>query len=116
MKTIKNFATVLLLFVVTSAFAQQKPNKNARHEFVVNGNCEQCKRRIEKAAFSVSGVKSAEWHIDDHMLHLILNEEKTSPLDVQKAVAKAGHDTEAVKATDEAYGGLHSCCQYDRAN
>ncbi|MES2411952.1 MAG: metal transporter [Bacteroidota bacterium] len=105
---------MMLLFVALSTQAQEKKNKNAKYEFEVNGNCEQCKKRIEKAAFSVSGVKSAEWHVDDHMLHLIINEEKCSELDVKKAVAKIGHDTDELKASDEVYDKLHHCCKYER--
>ena len=105
---------MMLLFVTVSAQAQDKKNKNAKYDIEVNGNCEQCKKRIEKAAFSVSGVKSAEWHIDDHVLHLIINEEKCSLLDVKKAVAKVGHDTDEVKSTDETYEKLHTCCKYER--
>lgn len=112
----KNLLTgLLLLFVSFSAQSQDvKKNKNAKYDIEVNGNCEMCKRRIEKAAFSVKGVKSAEWDIDDHMLHLILNEEKASLLDVKKALAKAGHDTDEVKATEEQYQTLHGCCMYER--
>ena len=105
---------MLLLFVTLSAQAQDKKNKNAKFNIEVNGNCELCKKRIEKAAFSVKGVKSADWHIDDHRLHLILNEEKASVSDVKKAVAKVGHDTDDVKATDEDYNKLHGCCIYER--
>lgn len=106
---------IMLLFVAMSTQAQeQKKGKNAKYNIEVNGNCEQCKKRIEKAAFSVSGVKSAEWHIDDHMLHLIINEEKCSLTDVKKAIAKVGHDTEDIKATDEDYEKLHHCCLYER--
>lgn len=107
---------MMLLFVTlsTQAQAQKAKNKNAKYDTEVNGNCEQCKKRIEKAAYSVKGVKSAEWHIDDHMLHLIINEEKCSLLDVKKAVAKVGHDTDEVKSTDEDYEKLHSCCLYER--
>jgi copper chaperone CopZ len=105
---------MMLLFVALSTQAQEKKNKNAKYEFEVNGNCEQCKKRIEKAAFSVSGVKSADWYIDDHILHLIINEEKCSLLDVKKAIAEVGHDTDEVKATDEVYEKLHTCCKYDR--
>lgn len=108
------FLGMMLLFVALSTQAQDKKNKNAKYNIEVNGNCEQCKKRIEKAAFSVSGVKSAEWHMDDHMLHLIINEEKCSLTDVKNAIAKVGHDTEDVKATDETYKKLHSCCQYER--
>jgi mercuric ion binding protein len=105
---------IMMLFVAFSTQAQEKKNKNAKYNIEVNGNCEQCKKRIEKAAFSVSGVKSAEWHIDDHMLHLIINEEKCSITDVKTAIAKIGHDTDDVKAADEVYEKLHSCCQYER--
>ena len=73
-----------------------------------------CKKRIEKAAFSVAGVKSAIWDVDSHQLSLILNEEKASLLDVKKAVAKVGHDTDEVKATNEDYDKLHGCCLYER--
>lgn len=105
---------MMLLFVTFSTQAQEVKNKNAKYEFEVNGNCEQCQRRIQKAAFSVPGVKSAEWHIDDHILHLIINEEKCSVSDVKKAVAKAGHDTDEFKSEDGAYKKLPGCCQYDR--
>jgi copper chaperone CopZ len=105
---------MMLLFVTLSTQAQEKKNKNAKYEFEVNGNCEQCQKRIQKAAFSVPGVKSADWHIDDHILYLIINEEKCSVSDVKKAVAKAGHDTDDVKSTADVYDKLPGCCQYDR--
>lgn len=114
---------VLISFLGFSALAQesnsgeqqlQKKNKNAHYATEVNGNCEQCQKRIQKAAFSVSGVKSANWNIETHQLSLILNEEKTSLTAVKKAVAKVGHDTDEVKATKEDYDNLHSCCKYER--
>lgn len=110
----KNFIILLVAIIGFSAQAQQKKDKNAKHTVEVNGNCEQCKKRIEKAAYSVSGVKSAVWDIESHKLNLILNEEKTSVSEVKKAVAKVGHDTEDVKATEEDYTNLHSCCKYER--
>ncbi len=105
---------ILLLAVTFSAQAQTNKNKNAKYTTEVNGNCDLCKKRIENAAFSVTGVKSAVWDIDSHQLSLILNEEKTSLMDVKKALAKVGHDTDDVKATNESYTNLHSCCQYER--
>jgi periplasmic mercuric ion binding protein len=105
---------IMLLFVAFSGQAQEKKNKNAKHTIEVNGNCEQCKKRIEKAAYSVSGVKSASWDIETHNLDLILNEQKASVQDVQKAIAKVGHDTDEVKAINEDYENLHSCCKYER--
>jgi len=29
-------------------------------------------------------------------------------------LAKVGHDTDEVKATDEVYENLHHCCKYER--
>jgi len=104
----------MLLIVTLSTQAQVKKNKNAKHTIAVNGNCEQCQRRIQKAAFSVNGVKMASWSIETHQLSITLNEEKTSIDAVKKAIAKVGHDTEGVKATQEDYDNLHSCCQYER--
>ncbi len=110
----KNIILVLVALIGFSANAQEKKNKNAKYEIEVNGNCEQCKKRIEKAAFSIGGVKSATWQIDAHKLQVIINEEKTSVSDVKKAIAKAGHDTDDVKAIDEDYKNLHHCCKYER--
>jgi mercuric ion binding protein len=108
------FLILLLTVFAFSAQGQEKKNKNAKYTTEVNGNCEMCQKRIQKAAFSVPGVKSASWNIETHQLNVILNEEKCSLLDVKNAIAKVGHDTDNVKATKEDYDSLHGCCQYDR--
>ena len=108
---------VLMMAVLGVAFtstAQEKKSKNAKVDVEVKGNCDMCKKRIEKAAFRVKGVKSANWHAEDQTLHLILDENKTDVLKVQKAVAEAGHDTKEVKASQDDYEGLHFCCKYNR--
>ena len=97
-----------------SCYGQGQENKNAKYTTEVNGNCEQCQKRIQKAAYSVSGVKSASWNIETHQLSLIINEEKCSLMDVKKAIAKIGHDTDSVKSTKEDYDNLHHCCKYER--
>ncbi|SHG08471.1 Copper chaperone CopZ [Flavobacterium segetis] len=109
----------LIVLVVSILFGlsvqgQEKKNKNAKYTTEVNGNCEQCQKRIQKAAYSVVGVKSVTWDIATHQLNLIINEEKTTVNDVKKAIAKVGHDTDEVKATDEDYNNLHHCCLYER--
>jgi mercuric ion binding protein len=106
---------LLIAFVGLTAQAQEKKSKNAKHDVEVNGNCDQCKKRIEKAAYSVKGVKSAVWSEDTKNLHLIVDESKCSVDDVHAAVAKAGHDTGKLKADDKDYDNLHSCCQYSRS-
>lgn len=104
----------IITFFGFSAQAQNKKNKNLKYTTEVNGNCEQCKKRIEKAAYGVPGVKTASWDISSHQLSVILNEEKASPQDLNKAIAKVGHDTKEVKAAEADYDNLHSCCKYVR--
>ena len=109
----KNLFLGIMLLVATLS-AQAQTNKNAKYTIEVNGNCEQCQKRIQKAAFSVAGVKTAVWSIETHKLDLTLNEEKTTIVAVKKAIAKVGHDTDEVKATDAVYEKLHHCCLYER--
>lgn len=111
----KNILFAILLSLLGFATqAQEKKGKNAKHEIAVKGNCEMCKKRIEKAAFSVSGVKSAIWNADNHTLVVIVNEQKSAVLEIEKAVSEVGHDTENIKATEENYSNLHNCCSYKR--
>jgi mercuric ion binding protein len=108
---------LMVAFVGITAQAQEKQvkkNKNAKYDIEVNGNCEMCKKRIEKAAYSVKGVKSAQWHQDHQDMHLIIDENKTSVDEVHKAIIAAGHDTNKMKADDKVYEELHHCCQYER--
>lgn len=78
----------------------------------VNGKCEMCKDRIEKAAKEVEGVSFASWEMEKQVLHLNYDPEKTSPDNIAKAVAKAGHDTDKFKADQAAYNALPECCKY----
>jgi membrane fusion protein, copper/silver efflux system len=78
----------------------------------VSGNCDLCKDRIENAAKSVNGVIFAQWSSDTKKLQLTFDEEKTNLGDIQTAIAKVGHDTEKVKAPDQAYNSLPECCKY----
>lgn len=94
--------------------AQTTPNKNAKTSIAVKGNCGMCKKRIEKAAYSVAGVKMALWSEESKTLKLWYNENKCQLAQIEKSIAKAGHDTENHKAKKEDYDNLHGCCQYDR--
>lgn len=102
------FVVLFALFTTTS-FAQEK-NKKLTME--VDGVCEMCKNRIEKAALGVKGVKYALWDIPSHELSLIFDERKTDPMKIKTALVNVGHDTKELKATDEAYAAVHPCCKY----
>lgn len=110
----KKICMLVLFFLSIGMLAQEKKSKNKKAELKVAGNCEMCEKRIEKAAFSVKGVKSAQWHADHEDIHLIFDENKCTIEEIASAIAAEGHDTELVKATDEKYESLHHCCLYKR--
>jgi len=84
----------------------------AKATFNVDGLCSMGKERIEKAAKNVDGVKKANWCKDSKKATVHFKEEKVEKNAIQKAIAKAGHDTEKMKASDEAYAALPQCCKY----
>ena len=101
--------TTLVLFVASLAFAQEK---NKKMTFEVDGKCDMCKMRIEKAALGIDGVKYAVWDIPSHELSLIIDERKTNAMEIKTALVAVGHDTKELKATQEAYDNIHPCCRY----
>ncbi|MFD1614731.1 heavy-metal-associated domain-containing protein [Gelatiniphilus marinus] len=105
----KKLMILALMLIGTATFAQ---NKNQKASIEVDGVCMMCKKRIEKACLSSKGVKSAVWNVDTHELKLIYDARKTDLKTIQKAIAKVGHDTKEIKATDEAYANIHACCKY----
>lgn len=105
----KKIVTVLVLLITTITFAQ---NKNERASMEVDGICNMCKERIEKAAIRTKGVKSAIWNVDTHELKLIYDARKTNLDSISKKIASVGHDTKKIKATDEEYASVHPCCMY----
>ncbi len=111
MKTKMLTISFVMIFVgISTLFAQSVKTE----KFKVSGNCEMCKARIEKAATSVDGVSKANWSDETKILAVTFDPAKTDVKKVNAAVAKAGHDTETVKADDKAYKSLPACCQYER--
>ncbi|WP_073085028.1 heavy-metal-associated domain-containing protein [Winogradskyella jejuensis] len=105
----KKLITLSVMLIGFLAFSQ---NKNAKQIIEVDGVCMMCKERIEKAAIRTKGVKSAIWNVKTHELKLIFDERKTNVETISKNLAAVGHDTKAVKATDEAYNSVNPCCKY----
>lgn len=105
---------ILLLALPLGMVAQEKQKKNTKAQFTVHGNCEMCEKRIEKAALSVKGVKSADWDIPSNQISLIYNPKKVDLETIHTSIAAKGHDTSEAKAKEEDYNELPKCCQYDR--
>jgi len=110
MKTIRNFIIILLLIFSVNINSQDKKLIDTI-SFKVSGICNLCKLRIENAAI-IKGVKYASWDIKTQMLTVIYRNDKVNIIDIHKSIAITGHDTEKVRASDEAYKKLPKCCAY----
>jgi len=95
--------------------SKQSMTAKTEHAMInVQGLCEMCKDRIEKAAKGVNGVTSASWDQKSKQLHLNFDPAKTNVDAISKAVAKVGHDTDKYKADKAVYDALPDCCKYKK--
>jgi outer membrane receptor for ferrienterochelin and colicins len=80
----------------------------------VSGACGMCKDRIEGVALQTIGVNKAKYDLKKQELAI-----DVSPLFVRKELndklLQAGHDNDGLKASDQAYADLHTCCKYREA-
>ncbi|MCL6267702.1 heavy-metal-associated domain-containing protein [Flagellimonas myxillae] len=110
----KNKILILTMLLISTLGLAQ--DKNKKMVMDVNGKCDMCKMRIEKAALAVPGVKFADWSIPTHQLTLVMDERKTDAMKIKTALVEAGHDTKELKASQEAYDKIHPCCKYREDN
>jgi len=111
------FIAIIALITFSSAHAQSDKSQRTigikTQTFKVLGTCEMDKRRIEKAAYTVDGIKSAVWDINAQTLTIKYSVFKKDAADnVQKKIAAVGNDTEKYKADETAYMNLPECCHY----
>lgn len=108
-----NYKTIFLLIIFIALFSfLSAQNKNVvETKIKVEGNCDQCKERIENA-LDVKGVKFVDWNSKTKILELAYIPKKITIDEIHAIIAKAGHDTEKVKATDKDYQSLSDCCLY----
>jgi copper chaperone CopZ len=118
MKTIKIMIAVFFAAAITTEVNAQMHDHSAMtaktESFFVNGLCEMCQDRIEKAA-SIDGVSKADWNIETKILTLVYDPSSVRSDDILKSISAAGHDNEKFRAPDDVYNNLPACCKYDRS-
>jgi len=102
-----------LLAIVALVNYAEAGNEKKTISFKVYGNCEMCKKNIE-TALELKGIKLASWNKESKLVEVIFNPSVISEDQIHEAIAQAGYDTEKIKAKDEDYNRLHTCCQYRR--
>ncbi len=107
----KTLSIIVLSLITLTSFSQGKKKKFQEINFQVSGVCGMCEDRIEDA-LDVKGVRLADWNLENENCKVVFNPEKISENEIHQLIADVGHDTEKIKATDEAYNNLHHCCKY----
>lgn len=120
MKTITILFAMLIACITTQSVRAQS-DKTQRtigiktQTIKVSGTCSMDKLRIETAAVSVEGVKSAVWDQYSNTLTIKFSVFKKEVMDdVQRKIASKGNDTEKYRADDSVYQKLPDCCHYKR--
>ena len=81
--------------------------------FWVKGNCGMCKKTIETAALSLSGVTNADWDKQTKQIKLIYDPQIVDLISIHQAIANSGYGTELVENNMDSYDNLPLCCKYD---
>lgn len=110
---IRQFLPFVALLSLSFSASAQSNTAIKTDTFFVNGNCEMCKARIEKA-LDQRGVKSFNWNAATQQAIVTYRTDKVNLAALQAAVAKAGHDSPGHNADTSTYANLPACCQYER--
>ena len=108
-----NYLSKKLLFFVLFVCSIMSFAQTVTEQFLVKGNCNMCKERIEKTAIK-AGAQTANWTAENQTLTMTLDESKVSCVNILKEIAEVGHDNEKFKAPDDSYKKLPPCCEYTR--
>jgi periplasmic mercuric ion binding protein len=110
MKALKLFSILAVYLTISSSLFAQKEKTES---FKVSGECNMCKKKIEKAA-KEAGASFASWNPETKVLKVSYNVNTSNTGSIQQAIANVGYDTPKYRATEEAYKSLDECCQYER--
>ena len=109
MKLLKSIIAICVITFAIPSFGQSSNIKTVK--FKVDGVCGMCKDRIE-SALDIKGVKYVNWSVETHVCEVTYRTDKVSEETFHKTLTAIGHDTEKLKASDEAYSKIHGCCKY----
>ncbi|MEI8204908.1 MAG: heavy metal-associated domain-containing protein [Bacteroidota bacterium] len=110
-KTIKICLVAIITFVAFTLNVNAQQEKAEKVTFKVSAQCGMCKDRIESTLTALKGVKKAVVNLDNKSVEITYLASKITPVEMKKAISKAGHDADDVKADPKAYGALPACCK-----
>lgn len=104
------FILALVLGFVWQANAQQKKPVTAKIA-TPTVQCEQCKKTIENFMKHEEGVTKVNVDYKRKVTTVTYFGDRTNIENVKTAIANAGYDADDVKANDDSYKKLPTCCK-----
>lgn len=109
-------ATLFLMFISVSTFAQKKDNiKTAVIKTVIHCDhckqCETCGDKFNKDLYNEDGIKRVDVDAKAMTITVVYDIRKTDLDKIKIMISKLGYDADDVKATTEGIAKLDGCCK-----
>ena len=103
---------ILLVIISLSCYSTQKKIKNSVGVILIpKANCMVCKEQISNLLESDRGVKSFEIHLNERMILLTYDNNKTDINSIDQLIALNRHQTADTQPDLEALKNLPNCCK-----
>jgi copper chaperone CopZ len=101
----------MALFMLNTAFSQEKKSKTQTVVIQTSAECGDCKDRIEQGLNYTKGVVFAELDLESKKVTVKYNSKKISLQQVKEKINSIGYDADDMKASQESVQKLPACCQ-----
>ncbi|MBN8789737.1 MAG: cation transporter [Terrimonas sp.] len=105
---------VLLAFIcgITMSVNAQQPKKPVTVKISTpTVQCEQCKKKIENYMKQEEGISKINVDFKRKVTTITYLPERTNIENVKTGIANAGYDADDVKANEDSYKALPTCCK-----
>ncbi len=99
---------ILIAFIFFISFGLKAQNEIS---IWVDGSCETCQGRIEKAALQISGVNTATWNLESQLLTVDVSDDFDKE-NLLIHLSEVGYDTKSYKASHQTVENYNFCCSY----
>ncbi|HEX5026697.1 MAG TPA: heavy metal-associated domain-containing protein [Agriterribacter sp.] len=114
----KKFALLIVLFCTFSWSANAQPTKKPVTVTISTPTvqCEKCKKRIEDYMKYEEGISKVVVNYKRKEATITYNPNRTNIENVKTGIANAGYDADDVKANEDSYKALPTCCKKPEDN
>lgn len=111
MKTTLLISLLTLLLIAQPAFSQDSSKRIQKAKLSVDAECHECEEKIEVDLRFVKGVVYANVILDQHILSVKYNQNKTDLETIKKRVSALGYTIDGMEADPKAKNNRGHLCE-----